>query len=211
MGISVLRRRERNLEHQNPKGTIMGTRRLIGIAAIALLLVAALSCDGRGPQGPPKDSVLEPGQSVQVTNGNGTVLVTWDTEASRCFAFKGTQWMEPMIVREYVWYDHWGIYSAGDNFFDRTSEVGRLVYGESCVDFDSEEELKEYMDGEWNKIHIKYVWNEGGLVGGLHFQLDRGGQLAVDLWKITVRGQVPELFQQGKCEGGVIEFVAGEK
>ena len=113
-----------------------------------------------------------------------------------------------MIVREYIWHGAWGIYSAGDNYFDRTSEVGRLVYGESCVDFDSEEELKEYMDGEWNKNQVQYVWNEDGLVGGLHFQQDRKSQLIVDLWKITVRGQVPEFFASGGCAGGTIGFVA---
>ncbi len=177
---------------------------------MALVLLSTLACDShRGPVPSPKDVVLTPGDSISISNGNGTVVVEWDDVASRHFTYKGTEWDEPMIVRENAWYDHWGIYSAGDNHFDRTSEVGRLVYGESCWDFDSEEELKEYMDGEWNKIGIKYVWNTDGLVGGLSFTPQRRDQLNVDLWKITVRGQVPKLFQQGECKGGVIEFVTG--
>ncbi len=180
---------------------------LFRFVIVMLALSLALACDSnQGPTTPPKDVVLAPNQSIRITNGNGTVLVAWEDVASRQFTYLGTEWTEPMIVREHVWYDHWGIYSVGDNFFDRTSEVGRLVYGESCLDFDSEEKLKEYMDGEWNKIHIKYVWNASGLVGGLHFQPGWGGQLSVDLWKITVRGQVPELFRKGHCAGGGLEL-----
>ncbi|MBL4771646.1 MAG: hypothetical protein JKY61_11020 [Planctomycetes bacterium] len=181
----------------------------LGTLTIALTLLPALACNSnQGPITPPKDAVLAPGQSIRITNANGSVLVAWDDVASRHFTYKDTQWTEPMIVREYIWYGAWGIYSAGDNYFDRTREVGRLMYGESCVDFDSEEELKKYMDGEWNKNQVQYVWNEDGLVGGLHFQQDRRGQLVVDLWEITVQGQVPELFTDSECAGGTIEFVA---
>jgi hypothetical protein len=93
-----------------------------------------------------------------------------------------------MTVRGYAGYGMWGIYLAGDNFFDRTDEVGRRVYWEACQDFDSEEDLKVYMDGEWNKFGAKYVWNADGLVGGLCFTTDRNDPLNVDLFRITVRG-----------------------
>ena len=182
---------------------------MLRFAVVALVLFSSLACDSsRGPALVPRDVVLAPGQSIRITNPHGTVLVEWDDVASRRFTYKGTEWTEPMTVRTYIWYGAWGIYSAGDNFFDRTSEVGRLLYGEACRDFESEEELKEYMDGEWNKIHIKYVWNADGMVGGVFFTPERRKQLSVDLWKFTVRGQVPELLKTRECEFGTIEFVS---
>jgi hypothetical protein len=85
--------------------------------------------------------------------------------------------------------------------------VRRIVYRESCKDFDSEDELKQYIEVGWNRVFGKYVWNVDGLVGCLYVSTDSCASLHVDLWKITVHGQLPELFKAGVCSGGTIQLI----
>ena len=173
-------------------------------AILALFVFGACALEPQ-QQALPQEVVMSEGQSIRITNPNGTVLIAWEEPTARRFVFQDLEWVEATSARESRWYGALGVYSPGVTQFRSDGDVRRITYGEALRDFESEAKAEGFLNKNWNKNAMKYVWNEKGLVGGLS-QTEHRMQLSVHLWRITVNGEVPEYCKQTVSTWGKIAF-----
>ncbi|MDD5200724.1 MAG: hypothetical protein PHC88_13085 [Terrimicrobiaceae bacterium] len=137
----------------------------------------------------PKETVLNPGESISVTNGNGTIVCSYVAPLKRRYDWDNTSRLISLEARDIRWYGALGIYSAGVWFsaFPKVGKVTRIVAQESALHFDSVNEFLKWQKGSW----IDLVYNNEGYAGGWCISPGRE-QLNVDIWRIFINGKAPK-------------------
>jgi len=133
------------------------------------------------------ENVLTQGMVITATTPNGAVTITGGAGTVRTFSGPGWSKRRKLIARDERWYGSLGLYDPGES----VTPYGRLLADEGRLFFNSESEALRYLapQGEY----FKYVFNNHGLVVGLHVENTPGGEptRSVALWQIYIRGRQP--------------------
>ena len=140
----------------------------------------------------PKETVLQPGQSLSVTNKSGTMLIKFVSSLKRRYSWNGVNRTINLIPRKERWYGALGIYSPEPLLFSfwKGDGVSRILAQEAELDFKSETDFLKWRNEEWNRQRINVIYNDSGIAAGWCKSPSRS-QLNVDVWKILINGKVP--------------------
>lgn len=134
-----------------------------------------------------KDAVLSEGQSVEASNKNGTIKITYISPTKRRYDWDGTSRVVKMIARTEPFQGKQGLYEPADSLGLNPFAV-RLVVEESVRNFDSEDELRAALIQ--SSAIADWVYTGDGLVVGFGRAPSRK-QINVDLFQFLLQGQKP--------------------
>lgn len=133
-----------------------------------------------------RETVLSRGQSVEMTNKNGTIKISYVSPTKRRFEWDSESRMVPMIPRMERFNGKLGLYEPADSL--AWPSVTRLVVEESVRNFDTESAIKTALI-EGSAI-MDWVYTNDGLVVGFGRTPARK-QIDVDVFQFLLRGQKP--------------------
>lgn len=159
---------------------------------VGLLCVASIK--SYAANRPVKSTVLSPSQSVEATNKNGKVKISYVSSIKRKYEWDGRSRVVKMILREESFQGRSGLYDPADSWGLNPFEI-RLVVEESTVDFDNEDQIYAFLRQSSN--YMDWVYTSDGLVVGFARTPARK-QINIDLWQILLRGKKPNGLKGAK-------------
>lgn len=151
-------------------------------------LMGLASCDQDTNLYPVRGAVLKPGETVEATNNNGKVRISYVTAEKRRYEWDGRSRVITMISREEPFDKKLGLYEPADSWgFEFWQE--RLVVQESVISFENLDQVYAFL--RQSKDYMKWVYTDDGLVIGFGRTPARK-QINIDLWQLLVREQKPE-------------------
>lgn len=151
---------------------------------IAIFLIGVVGC---GDSTVVKNAVLDQGQSVEASNNNGTIRISYVSPTKRKYEWDGKSRTVKMIARAEAFQGRWGLYDPADSWGFSFSEV-RMVVEESVRDFEDMEQLRAAL--VQSSAVLDWVYTSDGLVVGFGRTPSRK-QINIDLFQLLVRGQKP--------------------
>ena len=143
---------------------------------------------------PTKSTVLTPDQSVEATNKNGKVKISYVSNIKRKYEWDGRSRIVKMILREESFQGRSGLYEPADSWGLNPFEI-RLVVEESTIDFENEGQIYAFLRQSSN--YMDWVYTGDGLVVGFGRTPERK-QINIDLWQILLHGKKPSGLKGAK-------------
>ena len=157
------------------------------ITAVNIWFVVA--CVGAGCEPEPEKAVngavLSPKQTIEATNNNGTVRISYVTQTKRKFEWDGRSRIIKMIPREEPFQGRQGLYEPAASWGLNPFEI-RLVVEESIVEFENEGQIYAFL--KQSSVYMDWVYTTNGLVVGFSRTPARK-QINIDVWQILLRGK----------------------
>jgi len=163
----------------------MSPKRLRSCALIGFLIVTPSNIHAENPV--VKGAVLSPGQSVEASNKNGNVRISYLSPIKRKYEWDRRSRIVKMIAREKPFQGKLGLYEPADSWGLNPFKI-RLVVQESVLDFDSIDQIYAFL--RQSSAYMDQVYTSDGLVVGFGRTPARN-QIDFDLWQILLRGRKP--------------------
>lgn len=154
-------------------------------ALIGLLCIAGIKMYAE--DSPVTGAVLSPRQSVEATNKNGTIKISYMTPIKRKYEWDGKTRVVKMIRRSEPFQGRLGLYNPADSWGLNPFEI-RIVVEEAVRDFDNEDQIYAFL--RQSSQIMDWVYTSDGLVIGFGRTPARN-QINVDLWQILLHGKKP--------------------
>ncbi len=152
---------------------------------LGLFILLTVSCD-KQPSGV-REAVLSPGQSVQATNKNGTIKISYVSPIKRRYEWDNSQRIVTLRARQEPFQGKLGIYEPADAWVLLPGKV-RLVVDEAIRKFDTQEQIRAALTE--TSSYMDWVYTADGLVVGFGRTPSRK-QINIDLFQFLLRGQKP--------------------
>jgi len=159
-------------------------------------LISVAACDHNPNVTPVRDAVLKSGETVEATNSNGKVKISYVTAQKRRYEWNGRSRVITMIPREEPFDGKLGLYEPADSWgFVFWKE--RLVVQESVINFANLNEVDAFL--RQTKDYMDWVYSSDGLVVGFGRTPARN-QVNIDLWQLLLRGEKPKQLSGSKSD-----------
>ena len=132
-------------------------------------------------------AVLFPGQSIEASNKNGKVRISYVTSVKRKYEWDGRVKIVKMIPRKEPFGGRLGLYNPASSWGLNPFEI-RPVVEEATINFDSEDQIYAFL--RQSSDYMDWVFTNNGLVVGFGRTPSRK-QINIDLWQILLRGRKP--------------------
>ena len=134
-----------------------------------------------------KGAVLSQGQSVEATNKNGKVRISYVSTMRRQYEWDGRSRVVKMIARAEPFAGKLGLYEPASSWGLNPFEI-RLVVEEASIDFNNEDQIYAFL--KQSSSYMDWIFTSDGLVVGFDRTPSRK-QINIDVWQILLRGQKP--------------------
>ena len=145
-------------------------------------------------------AVLFPGQSIEASNRNGKVRISYVTSVKRKYEWDGRVKIVKLIPRKEPFGGRLGLYQPASSWGLNPFEI-RLVAQEAAINFASEDQIYAFL--RQSSDYMDWVYTNNGLVVGFGRTPSRK-QINIDLWQILLRGQKPNGLIGAKPEDIVV-------
>lgn len=159
--------------------------KIVGVGIMMSALVVA-SCRQPNDSAKVQDAVLSPGQTVEATNKNGGIRISYQGPTGRKYEWDEQQKVLKLKVRPEPFQGKLGLYDPADSWL--FSGGTRLVVEEAVRDFENEEQMNAALVE--SNDYMDWVYTNDGLVVGFGRTPARR-QVDVDLWQFLLRGRKP--------------------
>ncbi len=163
-------------------------------------LMFAAGCNVASEEPAVNGAVLSPGHSIQASNKNGKVRISYVTSVKRKYEWDGRVKIVTMIPRKELFEGRLGLYNPASSWGLNPFEI-RLVVEEAAINFASEEQIYAFL--RQSSDYMDWVYTNNGLVVGFGRTPSRR-QINIDLWQILLRGQKPNGLIGAKPEDIVV-------
>ena len=167
---------------------------------IMLGLMFVTGCNVASEEPFVNDVVLSPGHSIEASNKNGKVRISYVTSVKRKYEWDGRAKIIKMIPRKKPFDGRLGLYHPASSWGLNPFEI-RLVAQEAVINFDSEDQIYAFL--RQSSDYMDWVYTNNGLVVGFGRTPSRR-QINIDLWQILLRGQKPNGLIGAKPEDIVV-------
>jgi hypothetical protein len=156
---------------------------------LALPLIAALSvsCSRGANEDSPRETVLSQGQTIEATNKNGKIKITYVSPLRRKYQWNGQERVVTLIPRQEPFDGRLGLYQPADSWILGLRKT-RLVLDEAIRNFDSNEKAIDALVE--SRGYMDWVYTSDGLVVGFG-QTPSRKQVNINVFQFLVRGRKP--------------------
>jgi len=173
----------------------------VGIkVGIMLGLMFVTGCNVASKEPAVNGAVLSPGQSIEASNKNGKVRISYVTSVKRKYEWDGRAKIIKMIPRKEPFSGRLGLYQPASSWGLNPFEI-RLVAQEAAINFDNEDQIYAFL--RQSSDYMDWVYTNNGLVVGFGRTPSRK-QINIDLWQILLHGQKPNGLIGAKPEHIVV-------
>jgi hypothetical protein len=160
-------------------------------AVVAFLVGGFISAQPGAAAAPPRETVLRAGETIEATNNNGTVRISYVSPVRRKYEWDGRARTITLLARDEPFQGRLGLYEPASSWGLNPFET-RLVVQESIRHFRSMEEVEKALV-ESSRI-MDWVYTSDGLVVGFGRSPARK-QINIDVWQVLVRGEKPRALK----------------
>ncbi len=155
--------------------------------AVLIAFMSISGCNIGSEEPAVNGAVLFPGQSIEATNKNGKVRISYVTSIKRKYEWDGKVKIVKMIPRKEPFSGRLGLYQPANSWGLNPFEI-RLVVEEASIDFGKEDQIYAFL--KQSSAYMDWAYTSDGLVVGFGRTPSRK-QSNIDLWQILLRGQKP--------------------
>jgi hypothetical protein len=154
---------------------------------VACFCLTAASCRQASNEAQVRETVLSQGQTVEATNKNGKIRISYVSPTQRRYEWDDQQRVLRLKARLEPFDGRLGIYEPA-NEWDLFGTKTRLIVQEAIRKFENEDQIKAALAEGGDYMDWVYT-NDGTVVGFGRMPARR--QISVDLWQFLVQGKKP--------------------